>query len=59
MFAFAEENARERQITHAEQDAYAEDSLLRAQSAQASGARRRLRRSHRRRRIPSALTVSS
>jgi len=38
MGAFAEETARERQITRAEQDAYAEESLLRAQSAQASGA---------------------
>jgi acetyl-CoA C-acetyltransferase len=38
MGAFAEDTARERQITRAEQDAYAGESLRRAQAAQASGA---------------------
>jgi acetyl-CoA C-acetyltransferase len=38
MGAFAEETARERQITRVDQDAYAEESLTRAKSAQASGA---------------------
>jgi acetyl-CoA C-acetyltransferase len=38
MGAFAEDTARERQITRADQDAYAAESLTRAQAAQANGA---------------------
>ncbi len=38
MGAFAEDTARERQITRADQDAYAADSLMRAKEAQANGA---------------------
>ena len=38
MGAFAENTARERQVTRADQDAYAEESLARAQAAQANGA---------------------